>query len=109
MGDGSSGEGVKLPAPTSPTEAVIDAIAVHRLTKLLQDDEIWPLPELREAALTRLGNSRAADLLTCPYCLGMWMAGLAVVLRIRFPTTWPWIARVLVGSAVAGHLAALES
>jgi hypothetical protein len=93
---------------TSATEAVIDAIAVHRLTKLLQDDEIWPLPELREAALARLGDNRAADLLTCPYCLGMWMAGLVVVLRIRFPSAWPWIARILAGSAVAGHLAVLE-
>ena len=99
---------MRLPVPTSATEAVIDTLAVHRLTKLLQDDEVWPLPELREAVLARLGDSRWADLLTCPYCLGMWMAGLVVVLRIRFPLTWPWIARVLAGSAAAGHLAALE-
>jgi uncharacterized protein DUF1360 len=99
---------VRPPAPTSATEAVIDAIAVHRLTKLLQDDDVWPLPELREAALARLGDSRAADLLTCPFCLGMWIAGLVVVLRVRFPGAWPWIARVLTGSAVAGHLGALE-
>jgi hypothetical protein len=92
---------------TSATETVVDALAVHRLTRLVQDDEVWPMPELREAYLRRVGESRWADLASCPWCLSWWIAVLVVVVRHRWPRAWPWIARALAGSAVAGHLAQL--
>lgn len=44
-------------------------LAVHRLTRLVQDDEVWPMPELREAYLRRVGETRWADLASCPWCL----------------------------------------
>jgi len=91
--------------PTSAVEVVVDALAVHRLTRLVQDDEVWPMPELREAYLRRVGDSRWADLASCPWCLSVWIAGGVVAARLLFPRAWPWIARVLAGSATAGHLA----
>jgi hypothetical protein len=87
------------------TEMLVDALAVHRLTRLVQDDEVWPMPELREAYLRRVGDSRWADLASCPWCLSMWFAAAVVLARHRWPRAWPWIARVLASSAVAGHLA----
>lgn len=99
---------MKLARPTSAAESLIDAVAVHRLTKLLQQDSVWPLPETREALLARWSDRRWADLIDCPYCLSMHLAALVVLARHRWPRGWPWIARVLVGSAMAGHLAELS-
>jgi hypothetical protein len=99
---------VKLLRPTSVLEVAVDALAVHRLTKLLQDDEVWPVRELREAYLARVGDTRWADLATCPWCLSWWVALAVIAARHRWPRAWPWIARALAGSAVAGHLAHLE-
>lgn len=102
-----SSRAVKLPVLTSAPEAVIDAVAVARLTRLVQEDDVWPMPEVRAWWLTRVGDSRLADLVSCPWCLSPYVAALVVALRIRFPLAWPWVARALVGSAVTGHLAQL--
>ena len=99
---------VKPPKPTNAIETAIDAVAVARLVRLIQQDDIWPIMEVRQAFLAKTGKSRVSDLATCPYCLGAWMGALAVVLRIRFPRGWPWIARALAGSEVAGHLAPIS-
>lgn len=98
---------MKLPKPTSATEAVIDMVAVHRLTKLVQDDEVWPMPELREWYLAKVGDSRWADLASCPFCLSMWLAAAVSIARLCWPRSWSLMSRVLAGSAVAGHLAHL--
>lgn len=90
--------------PPSPAETLVDAVAVHRLTKLWQDDDVWPMPELRAAFLRRAGDTRWADLADCPWCASMWIAAAVAIARHRWPRAWPWIARVLAGSAVAGHL-----
>lgn len=90
---------------TDPTELVVDALAVHRLTKLWQDDEVWPMPELREAFLRWAGDTRWADLESCPWCASMWIGAAVVVAHRFFPRAWPVVARVLASSAMAGHLA----
>lgn len=92
----------------SPTETVIDIVSVARLVRLLQQDDVWPIMEVRQWFLAKTGKSRISDLMTCPFCLGMWFGGLVVVLRLRFPQQWPLIARVLAGSEMAGHLAGLS-
>jgi hypothetical protein len=90
---------------TDPTDLVVDAVAVHRLTTLLQDDEVWPIPEAREAFERWAGDTRWADLANCPWCLSMWLAAGVALVRRLFPRAWPVVARVLASSAVAGHLA----
>ncbi len=87
------------------TETAVDVLAVARLTKLWQDDEVWPMPELRSAFLARVGDSRLADLESCPWCASVWLAAFVALLRWRFPRGWPVLARVLAASQVTGHLA----
>jgi hypothetical protein len=71
--------------PTNAVELIVDALAVHRLTRLAQDDEVWPVPELREASLRRVGDGRWADLASCPWCVSVWIAGGVVAARLLFP------------------------
>lgn len=90
----------------SPAEVVIDAVAVHRLTHLLQQDEM-PVGALRERLLERYGDRTWSTLLVCPWCLSPYLAAGVVFARWRWPRTWDAVSRILVGSAVAGHLAQL--
>lgn len=92
---------------TDPTELAVDALAVHRLTHLLQHDEVWPALEAREAFEGWAGDTRWADLATCPFCLSVWIGAGVVVARRLFPRAWPVLAKVLASSAAAGHLARL--
>jgi hypothetical protein len=91
------------------TETVVDFLAVARLTRLAQDDEVWPLPELRAAFLAKVGDSRWADLTSCPWCASFHLAAVVALLRWRYPRAWSVLARVLAGSAVTGHLAELSN
>jgi hypothetical protein len=93
---------------TNAVEVAVDALAVARLTKLVQDDEVWPVKEGREAFERWAGDSRWADLASCPWCASWWIALLVIAARHRWPRAWSWIARALAGSAVAGHLAQLH-
>ncbi len=60
-------------------------LAAYRLTRLVGEDQLPPLPKLRER-LTRpvmgeddweFGRPTLAYFLSCPFCLGFWV-GLAV-------------------------------
>jgi len=90
----------KTPVPLG--ELVLDAVAVYRATKLLQQDDIPPLPHIREELMQRYGASPWSALLDCPYCLSVWLAGGAVIFRRVAPRVWRVLARVLASSAVAG-------
>ncbi len=91
----------------TPLDVAVDTLAVSRLTRLWQHDEVWPMPEARAAFLARVGDSRWADLESCPWCASVWIAAGVVLARHLFPRTWTVLARVLAGSEVAGHLAQL--
>lgn len=87
---------------TDPTELVVDAIATYRLTRLVQEDSLLDRP--REWVLDRWGHRKAAELVTCPWCAGVWVAAGVVAARVLFPRAWPVCARVLAASAVTGLL-----
>lgn len=89
----------------SLAETLVDAAAVYRLTRLIQQDTVSPILELREAVLDRWGDKRWTELLTCPHCLSMWIAAGVVLVRARYPRAWPPVARVL-GLAAATSLIA---
>jgi len=93
-------------------DLVLEALAVYRATKLLQQDDLPPLPEIREKLMDKYGASPWSALLDCPWCLSVWVAGGSVLLRRIAPRLWGVLARVLASSAVAGlitaGLAALE-
>ncbi len=91
------------------TETVVDALAVARLTKLLQEDQVYPMPEIRDALMARWSDRRWADLIDCPWCLSVHLAAGVALARWKFPRAWPVLARILAGSQVTGTLAELQS
>lgn len=84
----------------TPTDAVIDALAVCRLSRLIREDAILDGP--RYAFVThRHTRSWAPDFVRCPWCVSMW-CGLGVAfLRTVCPTLWAPMARALAGSYVS--------
>lgn len=88
---------------TNPgVELVIETLAVYRATRLLQRDDLPPLPEIREKLMDRYGASPWSALIDCPWCLGVWVGGASALLRAVAPRLWRIGATVLASSAVAG-------
>lgn len=92
--------------PVSALDVAVDALAVARLTKLVQEDE-FPFGPAREWLLDNYGDTKPAMLAECPWCLSVWFGFLAVWARHRFPRAWPLLARALAASQVTGNLAEL--
>lgn len=88
------------------TDTAVDALAVARIVRLVQLDEM-PVGAAREWALNVFAESKAAELLRCPWCLSPWVAAGVVLARHRWPRSWDVLARILAGSQVAGQLAML--
>jgi hypothetical protein len=88
------------------TDALIDALATYRATKLVIDDEITA--EVRERAyqeIERLPKKYATKLryfLGCPWCVSIWAAGFLVGLRILAPNLAQYLNTLLAASAVTG-------
>lgn len=82
------------------TDLLIDALAVFRLTRLVTTDTILDRP--REAV--RKERPGLFLFLTCPWCVGMWLAA-GVVLVAPHVRLWRPLRQVLALSAIAGLLA----
>lgn len=99
------------PAHWPPALAVLVlALAVHRVTRLLVADKITE-PLRQRLGVTRDGTYRPwlGYLVTCPWCVGMWVAAAGVPAAALLP--WPWIAWPALAAAcstVTGLLAARE-
>jgi hypothetical protein len=89
----------------SATDLVVDALAIARLTRLVQDDEVWPVKEGREAFERWADDSRWADLASCPWCASWWIALLVIAARHRWPRAWSLVSRALAASYLTGYLA----
>ena len=86
--------------------AVVDALATYRLTRLLVSDGIADRP--RGALLQRLRDRdhvKLVELVECPWCIGFWVAGAAVLARRAMPEIWAPVAEVFAFSAAAGFIA----
>jgi len=92
----------------------IDALAVYRLTILLTRDTITEpfRGRIRAAGYTGTGAPRPGrgalrwlfDLVTCPWCSGVWIAGVVVLLTVYVPSGWKYVAYLLACAAAAGFL-----
>ena len=97
-----------------------DAGAVYRLAILVTKDEIaapvrewfrrrlpasWPSADM--PLLSAKGKRRVAafTLITCPWCISIWIGAAAVALTHYAPAVWQYAAVALTCSAVAGFLA----
>lgn len=110
---------------------LIDALAAHRLTRLVAADTITEPVRARiiEAAYLQAGTvelhrpeppetwddvvhadpapPKLAELITCRWCAGMWVS-LGVVFIARRFRWWPALADALALSSAAALLAAVE-
>jgi hypothetical protein len=87
----------------------IDAIAVYRLTRLVVEDGITA--PIRDRIISkRDGSTRDwwEQLLTCRYCVGVWVGFGVMAARWLVPGVWPPIGYALAISAAAPLLAGLE-
>lgn len=78
-----------------------DALAVYRLAVLVTKDEITA--PARDAILKR--SEPAFLFITCPWCVSIWLAALAVALTRLVPAVWQYAALGLALSGAAGFLA----
>ena len=106
---------------------VTDALAVHRLTRLVTKDAITQRP--REAVIRRAYRGprmrgglswedyahsdphppAIAKLVTCSWCAGVWMAAAVALCGAVLPERlWTLVSRMLATASVAGALALAE-
>lgn len=86
-------------------DLVIDALATWRIVRFIQRDSL--IEEPREELINRYGHLKISELLTCPWCLGIWVAAGVVGARATTPRLWGMIARGLAFSAGAGVITGL--
>ncbi len=84
------------------TPAVYDALAVFRLTKLVVDDEIFAA--VRDKLLERFPpeSTKLGYLITCPWCVSIYLGGAVVAARVLVPRQWDLLAHALSYSALTG-------
>lgn len=111
-------------------QEVVDVLAVARLSKLVRNDVLTK--DLREAVLGVIYTKRGVrathpsvdswqdyafldrqppktvTLLSCPWCISVWLAVGVWAARRAAPALWDPLARVLAASYVAGVLAQHE-
>jgi hypothetical protein len=103
------------------TVLAVNALAVFRLARLAAVDDLtaplrrrlgapWVIATVGDATVH--GDRPESGfrywvwrLVTCPWCVSVWIAGLVVALQAAWPEGWIYPAMVLAFSAVAGLLA----
>lgn len=92
-------------------ELIIDGLATYRLTRLVVKDHMPILRVLRNRSGEwldgQLGPGWGA-LVSCAWCVGIYVAGLASVAKVVTPRLWRVIAETLAISTVAGLLGELS-
>lgn len=94
----------------SAGDAVVDALAAYRLTRLVTVDELPPVRAVREKIIERSErkNGHLAYLVTCPYCSGVWVGlGVTAVRRIA-RRQWGAVGYGLALAAAASFLAQVD-
>lgn len=88
---------------------LVDALATYRLARLVTTDTLPPAKAFRAAIIRRYGpESAVAELVHCPWCVGVWAAAGVVTARRIAPRMWDPVATGLALAAAAGWLASRE-
>lgn len=121
-------------APRELRDGVVDALAAYRLTRLASKDVILDHPRawlIRKAYAWRDGMTstneaherpsywqmkaeddddapKLAELVTCRWCVGMWISFGTIAARHYAPVLWDPVARALALSAAAALVARVE-
>lgn len=89
-----------------PRDLLLGAAAVYRLTRLVTEDEI--LRPWRERLTAAAPTGRLAYLVTCPWCVSVWAAGVLGAALTAAPHLTRAGCAVLAWSAAAGWLSGRE-
>jgi hypothetical protein len=106
---------------------VLNGLAVHRLTRLITHDKITesarehalqliyrmagrklaaPTPTVRaKGAPPKNDPLTLATLITCPWCMSIWIVGAVVVLERARPESWAPMRDAAATAAIAGCVA----
>lgn len=87
---------------------ILFCLGVARITHLLANDLILDRPRIW--VIRKVGNEWFADLITCQWCLSIWIAFAASAISIPL-TDYPWwhyLGFALAASHISGLTAALE-
>lgn len=78
-----------------------DALAVHRLTKLVTQDQITE--QFREEVWEDYPpESTIGYLITCPWCVSVYVGVGVMILRATVPRVWDPLSRALAASSITG-------
>lgn len=82
---------------------LVDALAAFRLTRLALEDTFPPIERARSKLKQQVSaDSWQRELMECPWCFGMYVAIVVVVVRRLAPRVWDPLANVLALSAAVG-------
>ena len=86
---------------STAVDAATDSLAVYRLTRLVTQDDITA--PIRERIFQKLGDDhKLSELISCPWCSSVWLAGGASLARELFPKSWSMFSRAMATAAIAG-------
>jgi len=87
----------------------VQAAAAYRITRLIQEDQLPPLPRLRQKMTDRLMADGLTGLegeliymVNCPWCLGFWVSVAVPAAAPPPPRLWRPLATALALSAAVG-------
>jgi hypothetical protein len=83
---------------------LVDALATHRLTKLVIDDKITE--DFREQIYKHFPpeSHKIGYFFTCPWCVSFWMGAGVVAARNVSPKAWRPLAYALAFSSITGWI-----
>jgi len=88
---------------------VVISLLVYRVNRLIIRDTIFDKPRAAfiNWALPRRGGSAVVDLITCPFCLGVWVSAVATAVASHITTVplpmFVWLASAA-GSMIAWRI-----
>lgn len=106
-------KGSRLDRFRDPALLLTGALAVHRLTRLLIEDEVLSRPRAAvrhwaEGDAEREARPALAYFLTCPWCVSVWVAAGWAALTAAAPGVAAPAGAALAWSSAAGLLSSLE-
>jgi hypothetical protein len=98
------------------SDVVVDALAAARVTRLVTTDTFPPIRMAREWFLDKVDPGKVrdvngaeppalAELITCNWCTGVWVAFGVVAARRAVPALWGPVAEALAVAMVVGQVA----
>ena len=87
----------------------VQAAAAYRVTRLLQEDQLPPLPALRQKMTWLVTHGEPSRLqgeliymVNCSWCLGFWVSVAVLLADALAPRLWRPLATALALSALVG-------